>query len=136
MIGFEIDLEKCTECERCMIACSLQKRELVDLHASRVRIVRSWPELPEIRVCRFDDCEGQPCIEACPVEAISSEQDLVLIDEDTCTGCRACVEACPFQAIWMDGDLAFKCDFCQGDPACAKECVTAALLKAAPERGD
>jgi Fe-S-cluster-containing dehydrogenase component len=67
------------------------------------------------------------------VEAITRDsKGLVLIDRDTCTGCRACVEACPFGAIWMQeegSDFAYKCDFCGGTPACVKECVTGALVQ-------
>jgi carbon-monoxide dehydrogenase iron sulfur subunit len=133
-LGFEIDPEKCTECQRCMAVCSQIKLGAVRLGSSRISIERRWPEVPLIRVCRFDDCPAQPCIEACPVEAISrGKTGLVLIDAETCTGCGACIEACPFEAIWMDegragaSGLAFKCDFCGGSPACVQECATGAL---------
>lgn len=128
--GFNIDFEKCTECMRCMIACSRVKQGAVEFGASRVFIHKQWPELPEIRVCRFDDCIDKPCIDACPVEAITNEDGDVRIDPDICTACGLCVEACPYSAIrqWPDA-IAFKCDFCDGDPACVKECVTFALQK-------
>ena len=68
---FAFDFEKCTECRRCMAACSLVKTGLVRMADSRIDIARHWPELPDIRVCRFDDCAGHPCVASCPVEAIS-----------------------------------------------------------------
>ncbi|MBN1837700.1 MAG: 4Fe-4S dicluster domain-containing protein [Spirochaetales bacterium] len=127
-IGFEIDPEKCTECERCMAACSLAKTGSVALRQSRIRILRRWPRTPGFEVCRFDDCPGQPCIEACPVEAITNRGGIVWIDREACTGCGACTEACPFGAILQDAEgLAWKCDFCGGAPACVVECVTGAL---------
>jgi len=128
-VGFIFDFENCTECERCMIACSLAKTGKVLLAESRIRISRSWPKLPVISVCRFDSCENQPCIDVCPVSAISNEDGIVRIDKDVCIGCEACVSACPYGAIGMKDDIAFKCDFCGGDPACVKECVTGALKK-------
>jgi carbon-monoxide dehydrogenase iron sulfur subunit len=127
--SFSFDFEKCTECKRCMLACSVEKIGLVRMADSRIDILRNWPELPEIQVCRFDDCDGRPCIAACPVDAISEKDGLVLIDAETCTGCEACVDACPFHAIIMNGEVAVKCDFCAGDPECVKACVTVAIAK-------
>ena len=128
--GFSLDYEKCTECMRCMIACSHSKCGTFELGASRIVIRKQWPEIPGIMVCRFDDCIDKPCVDVCPVEAITNEDGCVLIDADTCTGCGLCVEVCPYNAIrqWNDG-IAFKCDFCGGDPACVKECVSGALRK-------
>lgn len=39
-------------------------------------------------------CEGE-----CPVEAISSGDDIYVIDPDTCVDCGACAEVCPSSAI-------------------------------------
>jgi Fe-S-cluster-containing hydrogenase component 2 len=111
-----------------MGACSLAKTGRVAPRESRIRILRRWPETPGFELCRFDDCPGQPCIEACPVDAISNRDGIVVIDRDECTACGACVEACPFSAILQDAEgLAWKCDFCGGAPACVPECATAAL---------
>jgi len=127
-VGFRIDPEKCTECKRCMAACSLVKLRMIQLRLARIRVGTRWPETPSIDVCRFDDCEGQPCIASCPVEAILNEDGFVLIDRKTCTGCGVCVEACPYAAIWQDTKgIAYKCDYCGGKPACVQECVTEAL---------
>ena len=126
-VGFEIDLGQCTECRRCAIACSLAKTEAVSSEASRIDVRPDWPEVPEIRVCRFTDCADHPCIGACPVSAISEASGLVLIDLETCIGCGACESVCPYHAIRMRDGKAQKCDFCGGDPACVKECVTGAI---------
>ena len=39
------------------------------------------------------------CVEACPLEAISLDNDKAVIDEDTCTECGLCVDECPNDAI-------------------------------------
>jgi anaerobic carbon-monoxide dehydrogenase iron sulfur subunit len=124
---FAIDFGQCTECRRCMIACSLTKTGGVRMGSSRIDIQSDWPEVPEIRVCRFEDCAGHPCIASCPVSAISESEGSVLIDAETCIGCGSCVAVCPFHAIRIERGIAFKCDFCGGDPECVKECVTGAL---------
>ena len=126
-MGFVIDVGRCTECKRCMIACSLVKSGGVRMHSSRIEIRPNWPETPEIRVCRFEDCAGHPCIASCPVAAISESDGVVLIDAKACIGCGACVDVCPYQAIKIESGIALKCDLCGGDPECVKECVTGAI---------
>jgi Fe-S-cluster-containing hydrogenase component 2 len=76
-------------------------------------------------------CEDAPCINVCPVKAISRDENLdyVKIDYDICIGCRACVSACPFGAMSFDviGRKVVKCDLCDGDPQCVRFCEVKAL---------
>lgn len=39
------------------------------------------------------------CIDECPVNAISEDDPIYIIDADECTDCAACVEVCPTDAI-------------------------------------
>ena len=39
------------------------------------------------------------CVKACPVGAITLDDNLAKIDYTKCTNCGACVEACPTKAI-------------------------------------
>ncbi len=117
-----------------MAACAEVQAGRIRMQDSRIDIVSLWPENPEIRVCRFDDCKDHPCIDACPVEAISNEGGKVLIDAESCIGCEACVSECPFNAIFFYHEKAWKCDFCNGDPACIQECVTGAISIAEKRR--
>jgi ferredoxin len=39
------------------------------------------------------------CVDACPVEAITLENDKAKVDEEKCTECSQCVEQCPNEAI-------------------------------------
>ena len=43
------------------------------------------------------------CLDVCPVEAISMEDDTAVIDQDLCTECETCVDECPENAIEVDG---------------------------------
>ena len=53
---------------------------------------------------------------------------MVLVDADKCTACGECVAACPYGMVGQDSDgIAYKCDYCAGDPACVKECFPGAL---------
>ena len=39
------------------------------------------------------------CVDACPVEAISIDDDVAVVDSEACTDCGACVDECPNEAI-------------------------------------
>jgi formate dehydrogenase iron-sulfur subunit len=82
-------------------------------------------------VCKH--CVQAGCLEVCPTGAIiRTEFDTVVIQSDTCNGCRACIAACPFGVIGMNpvADVAQKCTLCYDrlqvgmEPACSKACPT------------
>ena len=54
-------------------------------------------------VINKEDCINcGACEPECPVEAISEEGDVRIIDPDACTSCGACVEVCPTDCIIAD----------------------------------
>jgi len=126
---FLVDPEKCTECGRCTLVCSIEKAGRIHPQKARIQIERRWPDVPEIAVCRFEECDGQPCVASCPFGAITVTDGKVFISEEICTGCKICVAACPYDAIRMNDEKrkAVKCDLCGGTPMCVPECVTGAL---------
>ena len=126
---FLVDTEKCTECGRCTIVCSIAKEGRIQPLKARIMIERRWPDVPKIAVCRFEECDGHPCVASCPFNAIEVVDGKIFISEELCTGCKICVSACPYDAIWMNEDRgkAVKCDLCGGNPVCVPECVTGAL---------
>jgi formate dehydrogenase iron-sulfur subunit len=82
-------------------------------------------------VCKH--CVQAGCLEVCPTGAIiRTEFDTVVIQSDTCNGCRACIAACPFGVIDMNpaAGTAQKCTLCYDrisvglEPACSKACPT------------
>ena len=51
----------------------------------------------------MDKCTGCGlCVEECPVEAITLENEKAKIDESTCVDCGACASECPNEAISVD----------------------------------
>ncbi|MCA1785282.1 MAG: 4Fe-4S dicluster domain-containing protein, partial [Desulfobacteraceae bacterium] len=80
-------------------------------------------------ICK--QCEDAPCMNVCPVRAISRDPDFgfVKVDQEVCIGCRSCVGICPFGAMGynMTTHQVFKCDLCGGDPQCVRFCDVKAV---------
>ena len=118
------DYEKCSGCRRCELACSMHHEDWMWPEASRVRIFMPFPGLEVPHLCA--QCDDYPCVESCPVEALSVDEDTtaVLVDREKCTSCGECIDACPGKIPFLHpGDnKATICDLCGGDPECVKVC--------------
>lgn len=45
-------------------------------------------------------CNGcETCVDVCPTEAITMEDEIAVVNEEECTDCGTCVEECPNEAI-------------------------------------
>ncbi|MCC7553522.1 MAG: 4Fe-4S binding protein [Methanobacteriaceae archaeon] len=76
-------------------------------------------------VCQ--NCVNPRCGEVCFKDAITRTEDLVVLDDDTCVGCKLCMLVCPIGAINYNDDGMLKCNRqCiqnEGDtPACVSAC--------------
>ena len=125
--------ERCTGCRLCESTCALYNEHLNDPSRSRIRTVKNHSlGLSAPVVCR--QCKKPPCLDACPVAAITKEPDgPVRIDYELCIGCEACVTQCPFGVMMALPDKVVKCELCGGDPQCVKYCATVAIEYADPE---
>ena len=81
-------------------------------------------------------CENAPCIDACSFGALTQSEDgIVILERELCTGCQVCVSECPYNAIQFNenGNVAEKCNLCthridQGlDPFCVLCCEGQAI---------
>jgi len=118
------DLSKCSGCRKCEIACSLWHENRIWPEASRIRVFMLVPGVEFPHLCA--QCEDYPCVEACPVNALSISDDTgaVLVDKAACIACGQCIDACPGRIPHMHPaeNHILICDLCNGNPQCVKVC--------------
>lgn len=80
-------------------------------------------------------CERPPCLQVCPVGATyRTKEGVVLVDRNTCIGCRYCIQACPWGVRYKHPELKVvdKCTWCYHRitkglrPACVEACSVGA----------
>jgi len=138
--AFVFDPNRCTGCQACELACSIENdlgtdqswREVVTFNDTAVAGV---PSFHLSLACNH--CAEPACMYSCP--ALAYERDgssgAILLDPNRCIGCRYCSWACPYGAPRFEEEhgVMGKCTFCshrldQGlKPACATLCPTGAL---------
>jgi len=126
-----IDPDLCSGCRACEMACSVGHHQVFSSELSRIAVIKDEAQgidLPS--ACH--QCGAAPCIEACPVRALSKDPvtHAVIVDADLCTGCQRCAAVCVFDTIRFSkaAITPLICDLCNGSPACVAACATGALL--------
>jgi anaerobic carbon-monoxide dehydrogenase iron sulfur subunit len=125
---FVIDVSKCTGCQMCEMACSLEKEGECNRAYSRIRVVKLNEGVDIPVVCL--QCEDPVCEKICPVKAVTRDSNgALIIDYASCIECKKCVVSCPIGAVWLDprSKKILKCDLCNGDPTCVKFCQPKAI---------
>ena len=145
-VGFYLDQSRCTGCHACAVACKDWHNIPAGPIGWRWVISLENGKYPYPRVINLSlsclHCANAPCIEACPVGAISKRQEdgIVLVDQEKCLGkdnCDMfCKDACPYDVPQFGSEENVKmqkCDFClervtQGNnPICVDACPFRAL---------
>jgi len=108
--GMVIDLDKCTACGSCIVACSSENNLILGSpqEAAMNRVIR-WLKIlpmdegeypsPKQRLVPLpcQQCDDPPCTKVCPVYATyRNPEGIVGQVYARCIGCRYCVNACPY----------------------------------------
>ena len=139
-MGFYTDTTVCIGCKACEVACKEWNQlpstnggasvmsglsydntlRLDGIHWRHVKFIEQFAEdrrdgrwLLMSDVCKH--CVQAGCLEVCPTGAIiRTEFDTVVIQSNTCNGCRDCIGACPFGVIDINpvSNTAQKCTLC------------------------
>lgn len=127
-----VDPQKCTGCQQCLIACSMQHQGNINPKLAMLKIIRLESQELDIPVICMA-CDNALCIKVCPMNArLRQENGTVITNTDVCIGCRACVYICPVgtPAVNPYTGQTMTCDMCQGDqtgPWCVTACREGAL---------
>ena len=117
--GMVIDLDKCTGCGTCMVACASENN--VTVRPDKERSI-TWMQLYKITNGKaFPDTEvsyfprpcmhchhNTPCVSVCPPTATKMDYNNGIVSQiyTRCIGCRYCQAVCPYHARyfnWWDG---------------------------------
>ncbi len=115
--GMAIDLDKCTGCGACMVACQAENNLAPVADASNKLRVMNWlvvfelsngKAFPEHEVAYLprpcQQCAEQPCATVCPVIATERNEEGGIVSQvyPRCIGCRYCMAACPYHARYFN----------------------------------
>ena len=104
-----IDMNRCTGCMTCVLACKEENRTGPGIWWNRVLEIENRA-LDHIIYVRYAcmHCDQPPCVDACPEGAISKRPDgIVLIDQNKCRGHGECAKSCPYGVIEINPDLDY-----------------------------
>lgn len=150
-LGMVIDVDKCTGCYACFLACKDENcgEEFPGYSAGQPMTGHRWIDLievergtyPKVKLSHIpvtcNQCENPACLKAAQDGAVYKREDgVVMIDPVKAVGQKQLVNSCPYRKIFWNEEknVAQKCDLCvhlldEGykTPRCVEMCPTGSL---------
>lgn len=138
--AFEVDLDACTGCKSCVVACHSQNGLSDDESWRDVGLITGGSTIEPIQqtvTSACHHCADPACMNGCPTLAYEKDEETGIVRhlDDQCIGCQYCVLKCPYDVPKYNKDLGIvrKCDMCYdrlkvGEaPACVQSCPSGAI---------
>jgi Fe-S-cluster-containing dehydrogenase component/DMSO reductase anchor subunit len=135
--AFQVELDKCTGCKACVVACHTLNGLDEDEAWRDVGLLEAGHGFQQTVTTACHHCLDPECLHGCPVGAYEKEKDTGIVRhlDDQCIGCEYCVLKCPYDVPKYSHKrgIVRKCDMCHqrladGEaPACVQACPTEAI---------
>ena len=138
--AFEVDLDACSGCKSCVVACHSLNGLEEDESWRDVGLLHGGSQaLPVVQhvTTACHHCLEPSCMTACPVDAYEKDPETGIVRhlDDQCFGCQYCTFACPYDAPKYSHakGIVRKCDMCSSRlaageaPACVQSCPNGAI---------
>jgi len=150
--GIVVDIDKCTGCYNCFLACrdEFAGNEYKGYSAAQPMEGQNWirviekerGQYPKVKVAYTPilcmHCDDAPCIKMAQNDAVYRRPDgIVMIDPIKAKGQKELIVSCPYRVIeWNEEkQLPQKCTLCahmldkgEKEPRCVESCPTGALM--------
>ncbi len=138
--AFEVNLDQCTGCKACVVACHNENGLDEDETWRSVGLIHGGTtQAPVVQhvTTACHHCLDPACSDGCPVNAYEKDSTTGVVKhlDDQCIGCQYCTFTCPYDVPKYNKKrgIVHKCDMCisrlkVGEaPACVRACPSGAI---------
>lgn len=135
--AFEVDLDACSGCKACVVACHTLNGLETDETWRRVGVLETETSERYHVTTACHHCFDPGCLAGCPVKAYDKDPETGIVRhlDDQCIGCQYCTMMCPYDVPQYSHSkgIVRKCDMCHqrlavGEaPACVQACPNEAI---------